>query len=114
MMTGPYTDARPVSSGLGVLLPSGASITSTHQATLDLPSLPIAARKCHHFPDLTSGALISIGQLCDYGCIANFTANTGLYNMTGRQCYMVRVLLHQRSHQCPSKCSSLPHTGTTP
>ena len=76
MMTGPYTDAFPVSPGLDVLLPSGATITSTHQATLDLPSLPLAARTCHLFPDLTSGSLISIGQLCNYGCTANFTATT--------------------------------------
>jgi hypothetical protein len=75
-MTGPYTDAFPVSPGLDVLLPSGATITSTHQATLDLPSLPLAARTCHLFPDLTSGSLISIGQLCNYGCTANFTATT--------------------------------------
>lgn len=75
-MTGPYTDACPISPGLNVLLPSGATITSTHQAMLDIPSLPLAARHCHLFPDLTTGSLISVGQLCDYGCTAQFTATT--------------------------------------
>jgi hypothetical protein len=75
-MTGPYTNARRVHPGLDVTLPSGATITSTHLATLDLPALPLAARQCHLFPDLTSGSLISVGQLCDHGCTAKFTADS--------------------------------------
>ena len=75
-MTGPHIDAHRVSPGLDVLLPSGTTITSSHQATLDIPTLvPLAACQCHLFPNLTSGSLISVGQLCDHGCIAQFTAN---------------------------------------
>jgi hypothetical protein len=49
-------------------------MTSTHQAHLPIPALPPAARLCHVFPQLTSGSLLSIGQLCDHGCQALFTA----------------------------------------
>lgn len=73
MMSGPYINACPVAPGLAVTLPSGATITSTHTATLDLPSLPLATWQCHLFPDLTSGSLISVDQLCDHGCTARFT-----------------------------------------
>ena len=45
---------------------------STHQAELDLPMLPNAARTAHIFPKLASGSLLSIGQLCDAGCTALF------------------------------------------
>ena len=40
---------------------------------LDLPNLPSAAQCAHIFPDLANNALISVGVLCDHGCIATFT-----------------------------------------
>jgi hypothetical protein len=47
---------------------------SSHTATLELhPLLPEAACKAHIFPHLQS-PLISIGQLCDSGCNAIFSA----------------------------------------
>ena len=49
---------------------------STHTAQLCLPLLPPAACKVHVFPRLASGSLLSIGQLCDFGCEAVFTATT--------------------------------------
>jgi len=49
-------------------------MTSTHEAELDLPMLPPDARHVHIVPELTSLSLISIGQLCDAGCIVTFTA----------------------------------------
>jgi hypothetical protein len=75
-MAGPYINALPAHPGLDVLLPRGAIMRSTHTATLDIPALPLAARHCHLFPALTSGSLISIGQLCDHGCTAHFDATT--------------------------------------
>ena len=50
-------------------------MTSTHEAELDIPLLPAHAKKVHIFPELASGSLLSIGQLCDGGCTATFTAN---------------------------------------
>jgi hypothetical protein len=47
---------------------------STHIVDLHLPDLPPAARTAHLFPALGDTSLISIGQLCDAGCTAVFTA----------------------------------------
>ena len=46
---------------------------SSHTARLLLADLPAAACKAHLFPRLASGSLLSIGLLCDHGCIAEFT-----------------------------------------
>jgi hypothetical protein len=71
----PVLERQPSNQGVDVLLPDGSLITSSHTATLQLPAvLPIGARTAHVFPDLKSGSLISIGQLCDHGCIATFDA----------------------------------------
>jgi hypothetical protein len=63
-----------VMSAAMALPASTTSITSTHFGELNLPDLPISACLCHIFPSLTTGSLLSIGQLCDHGCTANFTA----------------------------------------
>ena len=49
---------------------------STHEGEIDIPNLPAAARTVHIVPDLKSHSLLSIGQLCDAGCIVEFTATT--------------------------------------
>jgi hypothetical protein len=59
---------------LEVLLPNGATIASTHTATLDLPSFPNAAMKAHILPGLAPHSLLSVGQMCDSGCAITFTA----------------------------------------
>jgi hypothetical protein len=46
---------------------------STHTATLPIPTLPTTAGQSHLFPDLKTGPLLSIGQLCDFGCFVMFT-----------------------------------------
>ena len=60
---------RPAINGISVALPNGDIITSTHTATLNLPSLPLSARAAHVFPGLT-GSLLSIGLLTDAGLTA--------------------------------------------
>jgi hypothetical protein len=59
-----------------VLLPDGTTMTSNGTGELPLPHLPPSAARCHLFPSLHqgSGSLLSIGQLCDHGCTATFTA----------------------------------------
>ncbi|KAI2493168.1 Reverse transcriptase (RNA-dependent DNA polymerase) [Fragilaria crotonensis] len=47
---------------------------STHEAELDLPALPFAARHVHIVPALSHVSLLSIGQLCDSGCHVTFDA----------------------------------------
>lgn len=49
---------------------------STHEAELDIPSLPIAARRVHIVPALHTTSILSMGQLCDAGCIVTFDATT--------------------------------------
>eukprot|EP00978_Attheya_sp_CCMP212_P008992 scaffold21179_cov47-Attheya_sp.AAC.3 len=46
---------------------------SSHTANFNLPDLPAKAGDCHIFPTLTSGSLLSIGQLCDHDCEVTFT-----------------------------------------
>ena len=48
-------------------------MTSTHTKILDIPSLPESARTQHMFPEMHTTGLLSIGQLCDHDCTANFS-----------------------------------------
>ena len=57
-------------------MPDGKHVTSTHTCELLLPTLPPAARKAHVFPDFPTGALLSIGLLCDHGCTAHLDKNS--------------------------------------
>ncbi len=88
-----------------VYLPDGNIICSTHTANLDIPT---HARMVHIFPQLT-GSLISIGQLCDVGCVAIYnkenmhvTDKTGKIIMQGTRCPTTKlwiVELQQRQSQ---------------
>ena len=49
---------------------------STHEAELDLPNLPIEARRVHIVPALQTASLLSMGQLCDAGCIVTFDSKS--------------------------------------
>jgi hypothetical protein len=72
----PLINIQPTQHSIPVSLPDGTTIHSSHIAELDLPFLPHQARVAHIFPHLSSGSLISIGQLCDAGCTATFDATT--------------------------------------
>ena len=67
-------DVKPVVNGISVALPNGQIIISTHTATLNLPTLPLAARAAHIFPSL-QGSLLSIGMLTDAGLTAIYTSD---------------------------------------
>jgi hypothetical protein len=49
---------------------------STHEAELNIPTLPALARHVHIVPALSTHSLISMGQLCDSGCDVNFDAKS--------------------------------------
>lgn len=66
-------DKTPVTNGVVVHIPNGDTMKASHTALLDLPTLPVAATTAHVFQELTT-PLISVGQLCDNGCTATFTA----------------------------------------
>jgi hypothetical protein len=53
---------------------NGATIASTHTATLNLTSLPHASRQAHILPGLAQHSLLYVGQMCDSGCAVTFTA----------------------------------------
>jgi hypothetical protein len=70
----PVTNRRITTSPIAIRNPNGSIMCSTHEGEIDIPNLPRAARTVHIVPDLASHSLLSIGQLCDAGCIVEFTA----------------------------------------
>jgi hypothetical protein len=76
---------------LEVRLHNGATIASTHNAMLNMPSLPHAARQAHILPVLSQDSLLSVGKMCDSGCAVTFTAtkltvtNDGSKILTGQR-----------------------------
>jgi hypothetical protein len=56
-------------------MPNGAIFASTHTANLDLPSLPMTARQAHILHVLARHSLLSLGKMCESGCVITFIAN---------------------------------------
>jgi len=74
--TTPVCNKHLTTKPIAIHTPSGVILHSTHEADLDLPSLPAAACHGHVVPQLATQPLLSIGQLCDAGCHVTFTATT--------------------------------------
>lgn len=76
LCTAPCVNVRPASTPIQCQLPTGMHMVSTHEAELNIPNctLPKEAIIAHIFPDLAAHSLISIGNFCDHGCEAVFTA----------------------------------------
>lgn len=81
LCTSPCRNKQPITNGLEVKLPNNATLTSTHTAEIQLDGVPSGAMQAHIFPQL-GNALISVGQLCDYGCETSFNATE--CNVTNR------------------------------
>jgi hypothetical protein len=64
---------QPTTDGVHVALPNRQTIQAAHTCDLNQPQLQPGARTAHKFPQLAH-ALLSIGQLCNNGCTATFTA----------------------------------------
>ena len=80
----PVTDKKIAIPSIPVSLPNGSVINSSHTANLQLhPALPVEASNAHIIPALSENSLISIGQLCDNGCTAFFTADKVTVNYNG-------------------------------
>ena len=58
--------------------PTGATIKSSAAALLPTQNLPLEARKAHVYPGLRYKSLISVGQMCDAGYAAVFTADKAI------------------------------------
>jgi hypothetical protein len=67
---------RPTTNPIAIHNPNGSVMYSTHEAELDMPMLPLAARQVHIVPALHPHSLMSIGQLCDNGCTVEFNSNS--------------------------------------
>ena len=62
-----------ISNGPKARLPNDAEIQAHKKGLLPLPKvLSATARSAHAFRGLTNASLISIGKLCDDGCVAVF------------------------------------------
>jgi hypothetical protein len=61
-----------------VTLPNGNKMYSHHKTTLQLPHVEAKAVEAHIFPTMTEHSLISVGQLCDAGCLATFDSDSVL------------------------------------
>jgi hypothetical protein len=69
------SNKKSTATPLAVRLPNGDTITSTHTATLNIPSLSHAARQAHILQGLAQHSLLYVGQMCDSGCSVTFTAS---------------------------------------
>ena len=68
----PVLSCIPTTTPITIANPNGTLMTSTHDAILNIPELPLNARQAHIVPDLATRPLISIGKLCDAGCFVQF------------------------------------------
>ena len=68
----PCESVQPAKQPIYVQLPDGRKIISAHTGTIPISVLTPAARQAHMLPTLKTGSLVSIGQLCDSGCITKF------------------------------------------
>ncbi len=71
------SDIRKASHPIHVYITNGNLMVYTHIAELDVPIVPSPARTVHIFPDMEGSLpLLSIGKLCDQGCIAIYEKDT--------------------------------------
>ena len=45
-----------------------SELVTTHEGEIDIPGLPIEARRAHICPDLAHSSLVAVKQLADAGC----------------------------------------------
>jgi hypothetical protein len=58
---------RVTTNPIGITNPNGTVMYLTHEAKLDLPDMPLAARNVHIVPSLSNHSLLFMGQFCDAG-----------------------------------------------
>ena len=68
---GPMFNVTKATAPINVTLPDNSTMANTHEGTLRIPGVSPAASKAYIFSNMAS-SLLSIGQLCDDGCIALF------------------------------------------
>jgi hypothetical protein len=69
-----------------VRLPNGATMDSTHTASLDIPEISAAAAVAHIFPSMSNNSLLSVRQLCNEGYSVTFTIDdVTIFNKIGKE-----------------------------
>jgi hypothetical protein len=96
-----------------VKLANGDFNRSTHTATRDTPSLPIAAREAHIFPIHFQLSLLSVGQLCDNDCEVNLLAQSVTVRLNG-DIILVRQCNHETGLWRFNLTTSQPEVNPTP
>jgi hypothetical protein len=94
---------------------------STHEAELDMPMLPAAAKRVHIVPELATHTLLSIGQLCDARCDVAFTAEEVTVKYKGNTVLSGHRTCHTRlwhfsmpsNLSSPKKVSPTEHASMT-
>ena len=86
---------------------------ATHTGKLNIPGISAEARTTHIFPNLVSGSLLSIRQLCDAGCIATFRKDklyiykAGKIILQGERSNLANKLWTLISQQTETQCHFL-------
>lgn len=108
----PLINITPTTHGLPVTLPDSTIITSSHTGSLQIPTLPPQAQKAYIFPELTSSALLSVGQLCDSDCTVIFNKNNMLVkNNNGQEILSGNRDLHSGLWKVPLSSTTLSSTS---
>jgi hypothetical protein len=71
----PVLNKQPCKKEIRIRAANGAIMQATHEAELNFPMLPSAARRILIVPELADKTLMSISQLCDAGCQVTFDTN---------------------------------------
>ena len=69
-------DKNTTHDPIAVKLANHEHMYSTHIGTLPLPHIPPAGTTAYTFTELGNTSLLSLGQLCDSGCTAQFDSTT--------------------------------------
>ena len=79
---------------IAVMLPNGQCMRSSEVTNLNIPNSSQTGNQAHLFQDLTSGNLLSVGQLCNDGYDVTFTKNNVTFNKNNQTMLTGKRRLH--------------------
>jgi hypothetical protein len=86
LINAPCCNKTKSTNPLRVRLPHGATMDSTHTASLDIPELSETAAVAHVFQSMADTSLLSVRQLCNEGYYVTFTIdNVTIFNKIGKE-----------------------------
>ena len=80
----PVTNLQVDDNPIGIIIPNGKNMTSTHICNLDIPWLPNHMTEAHIVPGLAHASLISTGKFCESGCKVIFDTNECRFYYKGK------------------------------